>query len=197
MKIKRRSRKQQRAESGFTLLETAIAGMVMLVGLLGIMQLFALSVIYNKSAKQTTLASTIAKRKIEQLIAMSIPDPSEPPPLGYGGALGMANAVTGYSENYYVDFDRNGVKGTMQIQNTPWYSGQPVSYVVTWKVEQDNITVNDPVSGLPVPEMPGLRRITVRAEATQSALVGNGVNSGANKPQAESAVLSTIRTPSQ
>ncbi len=188
----RQQQSKCKSEKGFTLLETAVAAMVMTVGIISVMQLFTLSALYNKSAKQTTLASTIAKRKMEQLLSMANPA-TEVAPLGYGGALGSANAVTGYSENYYVDYDRNGTKGTMQVRNTAWYDGQDASYIVTWKVEQDIPT--DPLTG--VTQMTGLRRITVRAEATQAALIGNGAGSSTKKPQAESATLSTIRTPFQ
>lgn len=186
----------RQGEKGFTLIETAIASTIMLVGMLSIMQLFVLAALYNKSAKQQTMASTIAKKKMEQLLALPLPDATEPPPLGYGGALGSANAVTGYSENYYVDYDHNGVKGTMGVQNTPWYTNQAVSYVVTWRVQTDNVTIVDPDTGNNVPAYGGLRRITVMAEATTAALIGNGVQGGRNV-QTERATLSTIRSASQ
>ncbi|HEX4950214.1 MAG TPA: hypothetical protein VFZ34_26340 [Blastocatellia bacterium] len=185
-------------ENGFTLLETAATAMIMAIGLMAIMQLFVLSSVYNKSSTQTTLAATLAKRQMEKLLATPLPPPTEPAPLGYGGALGDANKVTGYYENYYVDFDRNGTKGTRRMSNTPFYTGQDISYVVTWKVEPDSVTVLDPVTSTQVPALPGLRRITVRAEATQAGMQGNAMtkaNGSTSAPTPESAQLSTIRTP--
>ncbi len=192
-------RTQTRAdERGFTLLETAAATMIMTIGLLAIMQLFVLSMVYNKSSTQTTIAATLAKRQMERLLALPLPSAAEPAPLGYGGALGNANKVVGYFENYYVDFDRNGQKGTMRLSSTPFFTGQSISYVVTWRVEPDNVTVLNPVTNTQVPALPGLRRLTIRAEATQAGMLGNsqaGANGGTATQTPESAQISTIRTP--
>ncbi len=201
MKHGKKSVQTQNRESGFTLLETAAATMIMTIGLMAIMQLFVLSMVYNKSSTQTTIAATLAKRQIERLLALPLPPSNEPPPLGYsatGAQLGNANKVNGYFENYYVDFDRNGQKGTMRLSSTPFYDGQAISYVVTWIVEPDNVTVLDPVTNAQTPALPGLRRITIRAEATQAGMLGNsqaGTNGGIATQAPESAQLSTIRTP--
>ena len=196
MKLKKRSK--QSTEKGFTILETAAASMIMLVGMMAIMQLFALAMVYNKSSTQTTIAATLAKRQMERLLAYPLPPATEPAPLGFGGALGNANKVTGYYQNYYVDYDRSGQKGTMRLSQTPFYTGQEVSYIVTWKVEADNVTVTDPVTNQQVPAMDGLRRITVFAEATKSGMQGNAQARGAGQANAqtpETAQISTIRTP--
>lgn len=185
-------------QAGFTLLETAAASMIMLIGMTAVMQLFALSIVYNKSSTQTTMAATLAKQQMEKLLAMSMPTADEEAPLGYGGALGDSSKVTGYYQNYYVDFDRNGQKGTMRMSATPFYDGQAISYVVTWKVEQDNVTVTDPDTNAQIPALTGLRRITVRAEATQSGLQGNSQSRGTGQASTltpETAQVSTIRTP--
>lgn len=201
MKHGKKSVQTQNRESGFTLLETAAATMIMTIGLMAIMQLFVLSMVYNKSSTQTTIAATLAKRQMERLLALPLPPSNEPPPLGYsatGAQLGNANKVNGYFENYYVDFDRNGQKGTMRLSSTPFYDGQAISYVVTWIVQPDNVTVPDPITNAPVPALPGLRRITIRAEATQAGMLGNsqaGTNGGIATQAPESAQLSTIRTP--
>ncbi len=201
MKHGKKSVQTQNRESGFTLLETAAATMIMTIGLMAIMQLFVLSMVYNKSSTQTTIAATLAKRQMERLLALPLPPSNEPPPLGYsatGAQLGNANKVNGYFENYYVDFDRNGQKGTMRLSSTPFYDGQAISYVVTWIVEPDNITVLNPLTNAQDPALPGLRRITIRAEATQAGMLGNsqaGTNGGIATQAPESAQLSTIRTP--
>lgn len=199
MKHSKKRAQTRNCERGFTLLETAAATMIMTIGLMAIMQLFVLSMVYNKSSTQTTIAATVAKRQMERLLALPLPPANEPAPLGYGGYLGNdANKVTGYNENYYVDFDRNGQKGSMRLSNIPFYDGQAVSYVVTWIVERDNVTVLDPVTNTQVPALPGLRRITIKAEATQAGMQGNslaGANGGTATHTPEWAQLSTIRTP--
>ena len=198
MKHSKKRVQPQQHEHGFTLLETAAATMIMTVGLMAIMQLFVLSMVYNKSSTQTTIAATLAKRQMERLLALPLPAAAEPAPLGYGGQLGNASKVNGYFENYYVDFDRNGQKGTMRLSSTAFFDGQSISYVVTWIVERDNVTVLDPVTNTQVPALPGLRRITIRAEATQAGMKGNsmaGTNGGTVTQTPESAQLSTIRTP--
>jgi hypothetical protein len=114
--------------------------------------------------------------------------------LGYQGSLDANNLPTGgTTENYYVDFDRSittgGVtavhRGTGKVSATPFYTGQSVSYTVIWIVQDDNVT----------PAMTGLRRITVRAEASRSAMEGNGID--LSLLTKEAAQISTVRTPPQ
>ena len=81
----------------------------------------------------------------------------------------------------------------MEISETPFVTNQPVDYVATWIVQPD--TVTQVVNGVAVPVYPGMRIITVRAEATKAALKGNGVT-GANVAQVETSTMCTIRTPS-
>ena len=192
---------QKRRETGFTLLETAVASMVMLVGLMGVMQLFVISALYNNSSRQTTVASMVAKKKMEELLASplpGIPPAAQPAPLGYTPAaqlLGASNAVvgSGYITNYYIRYrDANGGNGAMEISETPFVTGQQPDYKATWIVRPDNVT--QVVSGVTVPVYPGMRIITVRAEATKAALKGNGAR-GANGPVVETATMCTIRTP--
>jgi hypothetical protein len=193
------TKQQNSSEEGFTLLETSVASMVMLVGLMGVMQLFVISALYNNSSRQTTVASMVAKRVMEQLLAAPFPT-AEVAPLGYTVAtqqLGAANAIAGYSKNFYIRYrDPNGGNGAMEIAEVPFVTSQPVDYVATWIVRPDNIPQVDgsgnPIAGTSV--YPNMRIITVRVEATKAALKGNGAR-GANGPRVETATLCTIRTP--
>ena len=175
MKLMKTTSKHTREQAGFTLAEVAMASVIMMVGLLSMAQLFALSALHNQSSKQTTIATSLAHRKLEQLLSV----PLNSAMIAYGGSLGASGATTGYVENYYVD------PTTKRIAQTAFFSGQPVTYVVTWIVQTDNGT----------PAMTGLRRLTVRAEATRAGMKGMGV-AGATAT-AEMAEISTIRTPSQ
>lgn len=167
------------AESGFTLLETAVAAMIMLVGLLSAAQLFAIAALYNHSSKQTTLATSLAHRKMEELLAQ----PIDSALISYGGSI-TADAqntagTTNFFESYYVS------PTTKQVGTSPFFTGQPVTYRVRWQVGSDP-------GASPMADM---RVITVRAEATRAGLVGIGA--GSTGAQAEVCTLSTIRTPPQ
>ncbi|HZS05861.1 MAG TPA: prepilin-type N-terminal cleavage/methylation domain-containing protein [Blastocatellia bacterium] len=173
----RRTRKHHSSQSGFTLIEVTIAALITTVGLLTLAQLFALAAIHNLSSKQTTMATMVASHKVEQILAIPRTGSALSTQLDPGGALGRSNAVAGYFQNYYVDTT------TKQFSATPFVSGQQPSYIVTWKIETDNAPA-------PAVTIPGLRRITVRAEAAQAGTIGNGVTS---TQQVEVAEISTIR----
>ncbi len=191
--MSKKVKKRKPGEDGFTLLETAVASMIMLVGLMGVMQLFVISALYNNSSRQTTVASMVAKRVIEQLIAQPFPT-VEAAPLGYTTNPMGSSLNVGYSISFYVRYrDANGGNGAMEIAQTPFYTGQPVDYIATWTVQPDNVT--QVVGGVTSPVYPGMRIITVRAQATKAALKGSG-GTGGNSPQVETATMCTIRTPS-
>ena len=195
----KRKVKIKAGQTGFTLLETAVAAMVIGVGIMSIMNLFILATLNNQSSKQATIANNLARRRMEFLLATSPTSTA----LAYGGTLsnGNTNLTAGYNEFYYVDHDRlvNGVlvKGTgeVKVQTTNpvfngFYTGQQPTYVVSWQIQPDNVLVGGN------PELPGLKRISVRAEALNAALVGNGASTANGGPKKESTTLSTIRTPS-
>jgi type II secretory pathway pseudopilin PulG len=197
-KIKKKS-KQRLSEYGFTLLETAMASMIILVGLVSVSNLFVLAILNNQSSKQTTIATSIAKRKMENLLSLPLTGPGSDQ-LAYSGSISGTGVITpdpGKSQNYYVDFDRkdqvNGIiiKGTGRIQvadaSLPngggFYPNQPVTYRVDWVVLPDNVITGG------LPSLPRLRRITVRAVALRGATLGTSA-------APEEAVICTIRTPS-
>ncbi len=194
----KKQKMKKKSEQGFTLLETAVASMIILVGLVSTANLFVLAVLNNQASKQTTLATSLAKRKMEYLLSIPLGETA----LNLGGSVDAT--TTNYSEEYFVDNDRveNGVKvkGTWEVRikdttkanDNAFYVGQITSYEVRWLVQSDSVT--DTVAGVTTPRWPDLKRITVRAMAKKSALQGNGV-SGANSAQVEDARLSTIRIP--
>ena len=175
MKLMKTTQTPKSKQAGFTLAEVAMASVIMMVGLLSMAQLFALSALHNQSAKQTTIATSLAHRKLEQLLSV----PLNSAMIAYGGSLGASSSTAGYVENYYVD------TATKRVSLTPFFAGQPVTYVVTWLVQTDNGAT----------PMTGLRRLTVRAEATRAAMKGTGVVGATATPEVSE--ISTIRTPSQ
>jgi len=61
----------QRGQRGFSLLEVLFATTILIVGVAGLAQLFALSTRTNASARSTTYAAVLAQQKMEQLRGMT------------------------------------------------------------------------------------------------------------------------------
>lgn len=74
MKLKR-ARAARRSEAGFTLLETVIAMIVMMVVGLGASSLFLYSITNNSAAASRTQALAIAQQQVEQLRSVAWDDP--------------------------------------------------------------------------------------------------------------------------
>ncbi len=82
---------------GFSLLETMLAMLIMLMILLSVAQLFAVSVAVNKAADDITQVTSLASEKIEQLKF-----------LGYDGLTAggsLAADASGYFDTPSVDAD--------------------------------------------------------------------------------------------
>ncbi len=63
-------------EGGFTILETAIAMVVMMVAALGAVSIFAYSITNNANAKDRELAMSVAQQQLEQLRDAAFTDSS-------------------------------------------------------------------------------------------------------------------------
>ena len=62
------------SQRGFTLIETAVAMVVMMVAGLGVVSLFTYSIRYNSGAEDRAVAISIAQQQIEQLRSASFSD---------------------------------------------------------------------------------------------------------------------------
>ena len=58
-----------RANDGSTLIEVLVATVVLVTGVLGVAQLFLIAAATNAAARDTTIASTLAAQKVEQLLS--------------------------------------------------------------------------------------------------------------------------------
>lgn len=58
-----------RADSGFSLIETVIAATITLVAFVGLAELTVLAIASNQRARSRTLATVLAREKIEELMA--------------------------------------------------------------------------------------------------------------------------------
>jgi Tfp pilus assembly protein PilV len=110
-------------EHGFTILETAIAMVIMMVAVLASASLFAYSIQNNSGANDRELAMAVAQQQMEQLRNVSFTDSS----LTATATAGVTTTVTRAGRQYTVVTtitDSNTVNGlptikTITIQVTP------------------------------------------------------------------------------
>ena len=143
-------------ESGVTLIETMIATVILLVGVIALMRLMAVAIGQNLSQGDVqTRVSEYCEDKMEQLMALSYSDVSSnttvfPPTttggvgLTVGGSSSLASPVAGYSD--YLD-----ISGNLLSSSTGAY------YQRAWSISQ-NVAGN-------------LKTITVTVGITDSTLV--------------------------
>ena len=60
------------ANDGSTLVEVLVATLVLITGVLGVAQLFLVAVATNAAARDTTIATTLAAQKVEQLLSTDL-----------------------------------------------------------------------------------------------------------------------------
>lgn len=133
-------------ESGFTMIEVAVASVIMMVGLVFLATLFTLTMSQNRHVRQATTATALAQQKLEELNAV---EPSDPR-LSVGGGLDDASKKTNYYDTLYV----NAITGEI-TPNIPT-SGTPI-YDRYWQVEND-------------PTLTQSRILTVRVRARQNSI---------------------------
>ncbi len=143
-KIIRKNRVTNGAESGFTVLEVAVASVITVISLISLASLFSLSITQNRMVKQFTASTTLAQQKMEELNAIDRNDAR----LQVGGSLPPAALQDNYWEDICV-----GVSGTV---DTPPQPGQIANYRRFWQVAADPLLANT-------------RVITVRVVALQAS----------------------------
>ena len=74
MKTQTPTHKSRKGESGFTLIETTIASLVMLVGALACSSLFVFSVQNNIGGSERALAMAVAQQQLEQIRSVKYED---------------------------------------------------------------------------------------------------------------------------
>ena len=84
-------------EAGFTLIEAAIASLILLVAIVFVANLFVTALQQNRTSRQYTHATAIAQSKLEELNAMPLEQ------LEYGGDLDPKGGADGYREFIRVD----------------------------------------------------------------------------------------------
>ncbi|HKS42945.1 MAG TPA: prepilin-type N-terminal cleavage/methylation domain-containing protein [Blastocatellia bacterium] len=133
-------------ESGFTMIEVAVASVIMTVGLVFLATLFTLTIGQNRHVKQSTTATALAQQKLEELNAI---EPSDPR-LFVGGGLDEASKKTDYYDTLYVDAVTGEITTTIPTGGTPIYDRY-------WQVENDT-------------SLTQARVLTVRVKARQPSV---------------------------
>ena len=96
MKTQTPTNKNFKGQQGFTLMETSIAMVVMMVGALGIASLFVFSTQNNIGGSERAIAMAVAQQQLEQLRSVSYEDPA----LNVGT---VTSTVQSAEQNYTVE----------------------------------------------------------------------------------------------
>ena len=136
----------EKNESGFTLIEVAVASVITMVGLVFLASLFTLAMAQNHLVKQETTATALAQQKLEEINAV---DPGDVR-LDVGGGLTESTKANNYFDTLYVNPDTGVVTTVIPQGATPIYDRY-------WMVENDS-SLNNTVL------------ITVRVKARQPSM---------------------------
>ena len=129
-----KSARAANSQGGFTLIETTIAMMVMMVAGLGVVSLFTYSISYNSGGNDRAVAISIAQQHIEQLRSVKFTDSLlnvtaatvlSPDTISNGRTYRVTRTVTG-SNN---DVSGNPTLKTITIRvdpSSPGWAGFPV-----------------------------------------------------------------------
>lgn len=138
---------EENNDSGFTIIEVAIASLITASGLVFLAGLFTLAMSQNRMVKQYTTTVALAQEKLEELNAIETSDAR----LFVGGGLADAAKQNGYFDTVYVDPKTGQVTNIIPAGVTPIYNRY-------WQIEADTSLAANAVI------------ISVRVEALQPGL---------------------------
>ncbi len=115
-------------ESGITLVESLIATILLLVGMMTIAQVLMVSILASKThGRDSSKATIIARNKMEELTALPILDAK----LAMGGSLDPANR----EEGYYDFLDQGGK--VIQPGDNPQQAEAFAAYTRCWSITDE------------------------------------------------------------
>ncbi|MGI8732934.1 MAG: type IV pilus modification PilV family protein [Pyrinomonadaceae bacterium] len=129
----RKTKTRAQRQEGFSLLETAVAMVVMMIGGLGIAAVFAYAVKNNTGSRDRVVAIAVAQQEIERLRSLPFLDPA----LNATPANVTPTTVTNGGRSYRVRttiVDTTASLKTIQIQVTP------TSSTDAWSVRTVQVT---------------------------------------------------------
>lgn len=140
------ARRRRRGERGFTLAETAVAFLIMMVVLLGVASVFAYAVFNNTSGADRTQTLALAQQSLETLRSYEFSDTLVHPNLA-AGAYTQRAQYGGANRYYTIDWtiaDSTPTVKTITLKVTPegaglsWGSGAAASVtIVTQRAKSD------------------------------------------------------------
>ena len=119
------SRANTKAEQGFTLVEVAVASLVMTIALIFLASLFTLAITQNRLNSHFASTTALAQQKLEELLAIERTDGR----LKNGGGLDEDTKQTNYWDQIYVD--------DSGIITTTIPEGQVANYARYWLIQDD------------------------------------------------------------
>jgi Tfp pilus assembly protein PilV len=119
-------RYEESNESGFSLIEVAIASFITMSSLVFLAGLFTLAMAQNRLVKQYTTSVALAQEKLEELNAVETSDKR----LDVGGGLDDDTKQKDYYDTVYVDPDTGQVTNIIPEGVTPIYDR-------FWQIEAD------------------------------------------------------------
>lgn len=115
-------RKRTGQQSGFTLLETAIAMVVMMVGGLGIAAVFAYAIKNNNGSRDRAIAIAVAQQEIERLRAVPFNDPALTATTALAAPITVSNGGRNFAMRTIILNTTPSMK-TIQVRVTPLGNG--------------------------------------------------------------------------
>lgn len=113
-----KTKDRARQEGGFSLLETAVAMVVMMIGGLGIAAVFSYAVKNNNGSRDRAVAIAVAQQEIERLRSLPFNDPAMTATSGLQAPTTVYNGGRRYSMSTTI-VDTTPTFKTIQIRVTP------------------------------------------------------------------------------
>lgn len=122
MKVSREMQVERRREKGFTLMETATALLVMMIGGLGICAVFAYAIRNNTGSRDRAAAIAVAQQQMERYRQLTFLDPGLT--AGPATTATVESAGRTYTVKTTITNTTTSLK-TIQIEVTPLLSSSP------------------------------------------------------------------------
>ncbi|MEW6736978.1 MAG: prepilin-type N-terminal cleavage/methylation domain-containing protein [Acidobacteriota bacterium] len=117
-----------KGSEGFTLMELSVALLVFLIGVLGVLQLLVLGISINQRSRDTTLTTSLAQGKVDELLRRNFTSLSIDTMLARGGIIPTSSGtnplispnptpLTGFVD--YFDYNGNCVPSCGSFPATP------------------------------------------------------------------------------
>ncbi len=147
---KNRTTKEKRGQRGFTLIELAIAIVVLMVGIVAVVQVVPVAMQTNLNSRRDTTATVVAQRELDQMLNQPLSSNSFTDADGRLINLGnsatpnvvVGGPVTGAAQ---IDFNANAVAGynfNYQDANDPTGSSYEVRWAVVTQVNARGIVAS-------------------------------------------------------